>query len=296
MTDLTDIMEPVSNDTEFGSWVAQCFGHDATVPSLDTIAVDMPNETFDKIKSDSQGFLQFVAEYIADTLARRSTQREYLRHHVKTILEVLKEGNLKAREKAAEAEVTLEEYLNKVPPAKFIHEYTKVLLYASMCERAKMLEAIEVSNESFENLLTWGEDAADTEGEYLAMANHLKLIYQGNTRLVKDMDDLDMFTRKNTQRLRKTTVSNGEEGHLMPINGTEIIFPLSVMRVYDRVFLDDDEDPTKFDTFIPRKIVDATPIEGGQTLKVADWCHDIIMESGGLEPPFTRKTFVNFRI
>jgi hypothetical protein len=152
-----------------------------------------------------------------------------------------------------------------------------------------MLEAIDNATDTFDTMLVWGEDNAETDGEYLNMANHLKLIFQSNGRLVKDMDALNMFERKTTKRLYPTTIE-GETGVWLPTTGIELLFPLSMMRVYDRMFLDDDEDLTKYvkHSEEDKRVVIPMGHDGeGGWIKIADWADDIITKNGGLEDPFT---------
>lgn len=279
----------VSNDTEFGSWVSDKFGENATVIPLTEIHVDIKRSSFNEMKADKRALLQFTATYIASTLAERSNQRESVRKHLKAILEILNEGNQRSRASAERRGITLSEFHNSCPPALFIHDYTKVILYASHCDRPKMLEAIDNATDSFDAMLVWGEDNAETDGEYLNMANHLKLIFQSNGRLLEDMDALNMFERKNTKRLNPKTY-DGETGVFIPSTGLELLFPLSMMRVYDRMFLDDDEDLSKYETHSvdDKRVIIPMKHDGEDGwIRVADWADDVIKKNGGLEDPFT---------
>ena len=288
-TEQTAFQNNIPNDAEFGSWVSDKFGENATVVPLTEIHVDISRSSYNEMKADKKVMLQFTATYIASTLAERSNQRESVRKHLKAILEVLNEGNQRSRATAERRGITLTEFLNKCPPARFIHDYTKVILYATNCDRPKMLEAIDTATDTFDAMLVWGEDNAENDGEYLNMANHLKLIFQSNGRLLEDMDALNMFERKATKRLNPKTY-DGENGVFIPTTGIELLFPLSMMRVYDRMFLDDDEDLSKYE---PHSVEDKRVIipmkhddEGGW-VKVADWADDVIKKNGGLEDPFT---------
>ncbi len=279
----------ISNDTEFGSWVSDKFGENATVIPLTEIHVDIKRSSFNEMKADKRALLQFTATYIASTLAERSNQRESVRKHLKAILEILNEGNQRSRASAERRGITLSEFHNSCPPALFIHDYTKVILYASHCDRPKMLEAIDNATDSFDAMLVWGEDNAETDGEYLNMANHLKLIFQSNGRLLEDMDALNMFERKNTKRLNPKTY-DGETGVFIPSTGLELLFPLSMMRVYDRMFLDDDEDLSKYETHSvdDKRVIIPMKHDGEDGwIRVADWADDVIKKNGGLEDPFT---------
>ena len=288
-TEQTAFQNNIPNDAEFGSWVSDKFGENATVIPLTEIHVDISRRSFNEMKADKKVMLQFTANYIASTLAERSNQRESVRKHLKAILEILNEGNQRSRESARRKSITLSEFHNRCPPARFIHDYTKVILYATHCDRPKMLEAIDNATDSFDAMLVWGENHAETDGEYLNMANHLKLIFQSNGRLLEDMDALNMFERKNTKRLNPRTYA-GETGVFIPSTGIELLFPLTMMRVYDRMFLDDDEDLSKYETHSvedKRVIVPMGTDDTGGWIKVADWADDVITKSGGLEDPFT---------
>jgi len=281
--------QTVPNDAEFGSWVSDKFGENATVIPLTEIHVDISRRSFNEMKADKRVLFQFTATYIASTLAERSNQRESVRKHLKAILEVLNEGNQRSRETAEGRGITLTEFLNQCPPAHFIHDYTKVILYATNCDRPKMLEAINNATDTFDAMLVWGENNAETDGEYLNMANHLKLIFQSNGRLLEDMDALNMFERKTTKRLNPKTY-DGETGVFIPSTGIELLFPLSMMRVYDRMFLDDDEDLTKYvkHSEEDKRVIIPMEHDGeGGWIKVADWADDVIKKNGGLEDPFT---------
>ena len=285
----TAFQQNIPNDAEFGSWVSDKFGENATVIPLNEIHVDMPRSSFDKIKEDDtkRTLFQFTANYIASTLAERSNQRESVRKHLKAILEILNEGNQNARRKADNLDITLTQFHNRCPPAKFVHDYTKVILYASHCDRAKMVDAIDNAQESFDAMLVWGENHAETDGEYLNMANHLKLIFQSNGRLLEDMDALNMFERKTTKRLVMET-----KGQFIPSTGIELLFPLSLMRVYDRMFLDDDEDHSMYEKHQQQDCRVIIPMmkdeeNGGGWIRIADWADDVITKNGGLEDPFT---------
>ena len=278
-----------THNTEFGSWVGDSFGEDARVVPLTEIHVDMSKGLLELLTKDFNALRQWVSTYIADTLARRSTQREKLRTHVKAIMEILNEGNRASRSKASEKGMPIDEWVKGCPPALFIHRYSKVLLYALNCDRDGMVKATEDANIAFQVMLLWGEEEADNEGEYLTMANNLKAIYQSNGRLLEEMDALDMFTRKTSKRLAPRPEDNG--GVFVPLSGVELCFPLSVMRVYDTVFLDDDEDFSKFTAHEPKRIVEG---HDNGWAKVADWADDFIRERGGLEPPFTPKTIRDY--
>ncbi len=280
-----------THSTEFGSWVADGFGEDGTVIPLHEIHVDMSKGLLELLKQDVNFLRQWVSQYIADTLARRSSQREKLRTHVKAILDILIEGNRTSRRKATEMGMPIEEWVKGCPPALFIHSYSKVLLYALNCDRDAMVKATEDANIAFQVMLVWGEEEAETENDYLKMANNLKAIFQSNGKLLEEMDALDMFTRKTTKRLAPRAEDNGV---FIPLSGTELCFPLSVMRVYDTVFLDDDEEISKFTTHEPKRIVIADEAKEKGWVRVADWADDLIGKKGGLEKPFTPKSIEDY--
>lgn len=282
-----------SHNSEFGSWIGDNFGDDATVISLTEIHVDMSKGLMELLKKDVNVLRQWVSQYIADTLARRSTQREKLRAHVNAILEILNEGNRSSRAKATEKGMEIGEFMKGVPPALFIHSYSKVLLYALNCDRDAMVKATEDANITFQEMLVWGEEEAETEGDYLKMANTLKAIYQSNGRLLEEMDALDMFTRKTTKRLAPRAEDKEREVNIT-LSGTELCFPLSVMRVYDTVFLDDDEDISKFTAHDAKRVVITDEARGRGWVKVADWADDLVSKTGGLETPFTPKSIENY--
>ena len=280
-----------THSTEFGSWVADEFGEDGTVIPLTEIHVDMSKGLLELLKQDVEVLRQWVSQYLADTLARRSSQREKLRAHVKAILDILIEGNRTSRRKATERGMPLEEWVKGCPPALFINRYAKVLMYALNCDRDAMVKATEDANIAFQIMLVWGEEEAETENDYLKMANNLKAIFQSNGKLLEEMDALDMFTRKTTKRLAPRAEDNGV---FISLSGTELCFPLSVMRVYDTVFLDDDEDFSKFTTHEPKRIVIVDEAKEKGWVRVADWADDLIGKKGGLEPPFTPKSIEDY--
>ena len=287
-------LNPVPNDAEFGGWCSDSFGECEKPVPLDCIHLDMPMETYNAIKESNDNFNCFIGDYICKTLMKRSHQRMSVRKHIKSILEILNEGNVYSRRTATENGETFEDFINARPPAKFIHAYTKVLLYATSCDRDKMVQAIEDATEAFDAMLVWGETAATDEGQYISLANHLKLIFQSNGRLLKDMDELYMFYRKTSKRLPM----EGDNQHLK-LTRVESAFPLTVLRLYDTKFNDEDEDPNDFgvwdyDTKGPCVIY----YERGSDryAKVADWADEYIASIGGIEKMFTPTTFSNYRV
>ncbi len=287
-------LNPVPNDAEFGGWCSDKFGGSENPIPLDCIHLDMPMETYDAITESDDNFKMFIGDYICKTLTKRSEQRMCVRQHIKSILEVLNSGNTYSRETATANGETFEEFINKRPPAKFIHAYTKVLLYATACDRDQMVQAIEDATEAFDAMLVWGETAATDEGQYISLANHLKLIFQSNGRLLKDMDDLCMFYRKSSKRL----AMEGEDQHLK-LNKIETAFPLTVLRLYDTKFNDADEDASNFGVWdYEAKGPCVIYFESGSDkyAKIADWADEYIASIGGIERAFTPTSLARYRV
>ena len=287
-------LNPVPNNAEFGGWCSDSFGACEKPVSLDTIHLDMPIATYDAIRESDDNFSVFIGNYICKTLMKRSEQRMSVRKHIKDILEVLNEGNVYSHRTATENGETFEDFITARPPAKFIHAYTKVLLYATACDRDQMVQAIEDATEAFDAMLVWGETAATDEGQYISLANHLKLIFQSNGRLLKDMDELCMFYRKSSKRL----ALDGEDQHLS-LTKVETAFPLTVLRLYDTKFNDEDEDNNDFgvwDYKTKGPCIIYYESGGNKYAKIADWADEYIGSIGGIEDMFTPTTFSNYRV
>jgi len=226
---------------QIGTWITDEDGNGEKVCPIHKMEIRIDKEEWDKINATEGGLANFLGQSVAFILQTRSRQRETLRQHIKDVMAVLMEGDREIRQAEAVGIPNIH-----TPITRFVRQFIKLLLLAQALRKDDCMEAIEDAKIIFGDMLEWAETNAPTEGDYLKMCNHLKLMFGGNESLMKDMEALDMWNRKSTKRIPR-----GVEGHMcIKLKESELGCPLSVLEKYDPIFLDEDEDMSKFEAFL----------------------------------------------